>query len=195
MTDSLPALCEQLRGPHRSPMTEEAADALERLAKELEDAKRERDSYYMDYRLKCDAESKAANVRADKAESALAQMREERDRLKDGHCKDCCCARIWKALGVESYTGLSIWEHVEKMREERDAARQAAQTHWDERQKETRELEAEIDRLRAALERVEWVAAVATDGDICPWCWQWREDGHTEHCPRQMALGLTGGNQ
>lgn len=28
------------------------------------------------------------------------------------HCKDCCCARSWKALGIGEYTGKSIPEHV-----------------------------------------------------------------------------------
>lgn len=32
------------------------------------------------------------------------------------HCVDCCCARSWKALGIDKYTGLSIPEHIEKMR-------------------------------------------------------------------------------
>lgn len=32
------------------------------------------------------------------------------------HCTDCCCARSWKALGITRYTGLSIPEHIEKMR-------------------------------------------------------------------------------
>ena len=26
------------------------------------------------------------------------------------HCKDCCCARSWRALGIDSYTGESIPE-------------------------------------------------------------------------------------
>ena len=32
------------------------------------------------------------------------------------HCKDCCCARSWTALGFEKYTGLSIPEHIEMLR-------------------------------------------------------------------------------
>lgn len=32
------------------------------------------------------------------------------------HCLDCCCARSWKALGVDSYTGKSIVEHIEELR-------------------------------------------------------------------------------
>jgi hypothetical protein len=33
------------------------------------------------------------------------------------HCKDCCCARSWKALGITEYTGLSIPEHILRLRE------------------------------------------------------------------------------
>lgn len=32
------------------------------------------------------------------------------------HCVDCCCAQSWKALGVTKYTGLSIPEHIERLR-------------------------------------------------------------------------------
>jgi hypothetical protein len=32
------------------------------------------------------------------------------------HCVDCCCARAWKALGIDKYTGLSIPEHIEQLR-------------------------------------------------------------------------------
>jgi hypothetical protein len=34
------------------------------------------------------------------------------------HCKDCCCARSWRALGVTEYTGKSIPEHIEELRAE-----------------------------------------------------------------------------
>jgi len=39
------------------------------------------------------------------------------------HCQDCCCARSWKALGINEYTGLSIPEHIERLREDNDALR------------------------------------------------------------------------
>jgi hypothetical protein len=29
------------------------------------------------------------------------------------HCRDCCCARSWKALGITAYTGRAIPEHIE----------------------------------------------------------------------------------
>jgi hypothetical protein len=67
------------------------------------------------------------------AASALAEQREEIARLTanydyiasryqdlviqdEEHCKDCCCARSWKALGITEYTGKSIPEHIEALR-------------------------------------------------------------------------------
>ena len=36
--------------------------------------------------------------------------------MTDEHCKDCCCARSWKALGITEYTGRAIPEHIESLR-------------------------------------------------------------------------------
>lgn len=36
------------------------------------------------------------------------------------HCKDCCCARSWKALGITSYTGKSIPEHIAALRTQKE---------------------------------------------------------------------------
>jgi len=36
------------------------------------------------------------------------------------HCKDCCCARSWRALGVMEYTGKSIPEYIDDLKAERD---------------------------------------------------------------------------
>lgn len=33
------------------------------------------------------------------------------------HCRDCCCARSWKALGIDHYTCKSIAEHIGELRE------------------------------------------------------------------------------
>lgn len=44
---------------------------------------------------------------------------------------------------------------------------------------------AEVDRLRAALEAVEW----DVEG-CCPWCIAWFREGHAPDCQRQAALGL-----
>ena len=50
--------------------------------------------------------------------------------LAAGHCRDCCCARSWEALGITEYDGRSIPEHITTLREriaaleaERDALR------------------------------------------------------------------------
>lgn len=36
------------------------------------------------------------------------------------HCKDCCCARSWKALGISRYTGKSIPEHITELKSRAD---------------------------------------------------------------------------
>lgn len=36
--------------------------------------------------------------------------------LQSEHCKDCCCARAWEALGVKEYTGKSISEHITELK-------------------------------------------------------------------------------
>lgn len=33
------------------------------------------------------------------------------------HCKDCCCAQSWAALGITEYTGKSIPEHISELRQ------------------------------------------------------------------------------
>ena len=37
--------------------------------------------------------------------------------LAAGHCRDCCCARSWEALGITEYDGRSIPEHITALRE------------------------------------------------------------------------------
>lgn len=36
---------------------------------------------------------------------------------QENHCIDCCCARSWKALGIYTYTGKSIPEHIAQLKE------------------------------------------------------------------------------
>lgn len=38
--------------------------------------------------------------------------------MNEHHCKDCCCARSWAALGVADYTGKSIPEYITEIRAE-----------------------------------------------------------------------------
>lgn len=45
--------------------------------------------------------------------------------MTDDHCKDCCCARSWKALGIESYTGKSIPEEITALKTKLAVAREA----------------------------------------------------------------------
>lgn len=45
--------------------------------------------------------------------------------MSDNHCKDCCCARSWTALGITEYTGKAIPEHIEELRAVRDSWHEA----------------------------------------------------------------------
>jgi hypothetical protein len=72
-----------------------ACDDCERL-------RQERDTFYMDYRLKCDVETKAAHLRAEKAER-------ERDEAREA-CVNS--ANAWLAAA----------NHAEKAEQERDHA-------------------------------------------------------------------------
>lgn len=38
--------------------------------------------------------------------------------MSDEHCKDCCCARSWAALGITEYTGKGIPEHIGDLKRE-----------------------------------------------------------------------------
>ena len=45
--------------------------------------------------------------------SLLAECKQ----LKEEHCEDCCCAQSWAALGITKYTGKSIPEEIEALKE------------------------------------------------------------------------------
>ena len=55
---------------------------------------------------------------------------------------------------------------------------------------EANPLVAEVTRLRAALEQVEWVVSgdLETGYSFCPWCGKTKGWGHAHNCPRQAAL-------
>ena len=56
---------------------------------------------------------------------------------------------------------------------------------------ENEQLEAQVARLREALEALEWVRVTYRDevATLCPWCDGVQElDGHKEDCKRQAAL-------
>jgi len=62
-------------------------------------------------------------LRADYAH--IAQRYNDQCREQSDHCKDCCCARSWAALGVNEYTGKSIPEHIELIKAENERLRGA----------------------------------------------------------------------
>lgn len=61
------------------------------------------------------------------------------------HCKDCCCAHSWTALGVSEYTGRSIPEHIAALR----ADNQRLQQERDKAQ-------ARFENARTKLRRLFW---------------------------------------
>lgn len=73
------------------------------------------------------------------------------------HCKDCCCARSWEALGIQSHTGRSIVEHIEMLRQqlatvtqERDDWHRDASSHL----QALCEQQAEVNRLECQVAQV-----------------------------------------
>ena len=54
----------------------------------------------------------------------IAERYNEQCRRDKEHCRNCCCARSWAALGITEYTGKSIPEHIELLRSELAALRQ-----------------------------------------------------------------------
>lgn len=91
--------------------------------------------------------------------AALAQVCEAE---RSAHCKDCCCARSWEALGVNSYTGMSIVEHIEQLRAKIAAAEKVA----GERDKRIAELEARHEKQTADADRIgrEITAEILAEG-------------------------------
>lgn len=66
-----------------------------------------------------------------------------------------------------------------------EARVEALQTHLDDARTALDETNAERERLRAALEKVEYHQAYTFS---CPWCFNLQEDGHKPDCARQAAL-------
>lgn len=78
---------------------DEARDAAVTLSLKLGTAETERDEARVDY-------------------ARLAARYNEQAKAESEHCKDCCCARSWRALGIDDYTGKSIPEHIGALRAE-----------------------------------------------------------------------------
>jgi hypothetical protein len=60
-----------------------------------------------------------------------AEIAELRDKLNSEHCKDCCCARSWEALGNPPYSGVSIPQHIEQLKAQLQRAREASMSEID----------------------------------------------------------------
>ena len=55
----------------------------------------------------------------------LATRLNDEAKAEKEHCKDCCCARSWRALGISEYTGKSIPDHISELRAENERLREA----------------------------------------------------------------------
>lgn len=86
----------------------------------------------------------------------MSSLLTEIERLRAGHCVDCCCARSWEALGISEYTGKSIPEEITHLREwmskNRDAATEL-QYQLDEATTRIKELEEALVEERANANR------------------------------------------
>ena len=62
--------------------------------------------------------------------------------------------------------------------------------HVADRNERIAELEAEVERLRALIEEVEWFNSTLDDSyiEVCPWCDCEEAQGHASDCKRQAAL-------
>lgn len=98
---------------------------------------------------------------------------------------------------IAVYEGLDVHYEVERLREvERKALEQSEYiqkhglTEWEMALKN-----AEIARLRGALEAVEWVQDTGNGDYYCPWCDNNKLVGHHADCQRQTALDAAGGGK
>ncbi len=68
-------------------------------------------------------EEQASTMDRDQLYDLAKRQAVEIERVKAEHCKDCCCARSWEALGNPSYSGTSIPQHIEQLQRELAEAR------------------------------------------------------------------------
>jgi hypothetical protein len=132
----------------------------------------------------------------------------------NAHCKDCCCARIWDALGVTQYNG--IVDNVAALKAERDgfakeidAANEASLHYMRERDALARQVEA-VKAIREAWASAGYTffvtqidAALTPAANSPPWgeerrvkqqepCWLYfRHDNTTRPYYDRAATGLT----
>mgnify|MGYP001562248292 CR=1 FL=1 len=100
-------------------------------------------------------------------------MNEERKLVWEEACPEC------DGYGFNAAVGSSVRRH-----------RCAACLGSGNRYVPAKLLRAERDRLRAALEAVEWHELEFGRCYRCPWCGGSSEMGHKNDCMRQAALGV-----
>lgn len=105
-------------------------------------------------------------------------MTKERITLRDAHNL---------ALQVQRDTDERLME--ERRREAENAKLRADISHWIG---VSEGIERDRDKLRAALEQVEWIFE---DGAECAWCRARPVYGHKDDCARQSALSQGGGEE
>lgn len=98
------------------------------------------------------------------ADAMRDELLAEVERLKTGHCEDCCCAQSWKALSVHEFDGKSIPEHISDLKQRAEAAEAKLAIANDElrlgsdeiedAQEQRDEARRERDRLAWMLERI-----------------------------------------
>lgn len=81
--------------------------------------------------------------------------------ILEEHCKDCCCSRSWKALGITAYSRKSIPEHIEGLKADAETLNneinelrelaQRAQRREFEVVKRCEELQHRCNKLETAL--------------------------------------------
>ena len=95
--------------------------------------------------------------------SIIESQQQQIAEMKDIHCKDCCCARSWDALGISAYTGKSIPEHITALREQIAALQRCVVEVVDV-------IRAEDSIVREALERnattISSARAAVEGGDV-----------------------------
>ena len=86
--------------------------------------------------------------------TALKQLLRDRNAERDEaeHCKDCCCAGSWKALGITEYTGKSIPEHIAKLKDTLQVVAQMRQAQKALLAKHNEDNLREVNRLQSAVD-------------------------------------------
>ena len=81
--------------------------------------------------------------------------------MTENHCEDCCCAKSWEALGIDTYTGRSIPEEIELLSSKNSILRR----DFAERGQIIKRLEAQVERLQSVRDTA-MTLVEAMDDDI-----------------------------